>query len=350
MLVARGDDARGESWQDARLMLLFVSYSGVLGGAERVLLDAVTRLERPVTVACPEGPLAEALRASGVEHAPVAERPLQLGLAHMAGVAGLARDIRRLEPELVVAWGARAVLAARLEGRPWLAVHHDLLGGRAVRAVVKEATKDANGAAAASHAIARQLALEDVTVLHPGVDLKRFSPTSSPGGTRRALMLGAFVSWKRPELALAIATRLPDVEFTVAGATLPGDDGAVEQRLRQDAGPNVTVRGPIDDVPAALAEHHVLLHCADEEPYGMVLVEALAAGRPAVAPDSGGPREILEEGLYAPGDAEAAAEQIRRVLDDPGAGARARRRAEAEFDVAASTKRLEEALCRAMPS
>ena len=31
-------------------MLLFVSYSGVLGGAERVLLDAVTRIERPLTV------------------------------------------------------------------------------------------------------------------------------------------------------------------------------------------------------------------------------------------------------------------------------------------------------------
>src|SRR3954452_24758324 len=150
-------------------MLLFVSYSGVLGGAERVLLDAVTRLERPATVACPDGPLAEALKGAGVAHAPVAERPLQAGLAHMAGIAGLARDIRRMKPEFVVAWGARAVLAARLESRPWLAVHHDLLHGRAVRAVVKEATKDANGTVAASRAIAAQLGLGDATVLHPGV-------------------------------------------------------------------------------------------------------------------------------------------------------------------------------------
>jgi len=116
-------------------MLLFVSYSGVLGGAERVLLDAVTRIERPLTVACPDGPLAQALRAAGIAHAPVAERPLQLSLTHAAGIAGLARDIRRLKPEFVVAWGARAVLAATLESRPWLAVHHDLLpragtGGR----------------------------------------------------------------------------------------------------------------------------------------------------------------------------------------------------------------------------
>jgi glycosyltransferase involved in cell wall biosynthesis len=331
--------------------LLFVSYSGVLGGAERVLVDAVTRLGRPLTVACPDGPLAAALLTAGVAHVEVAERPLQVGLAHMAGIAGLARDIRALRPEFVVAWGARAVLAARLESRPWLAVHHDLLPGRAVRAVVKEAAKEANGVVAASHAIAEQLDGDRTTILHPGVDLKRFSPHPAPAGRNRVLVLGAFVEWKRPELALQIAQRLPEIEFTIAGATLPGDDGALERRLKDEAGPNVTVTGPVEDVPAALNEHHVLLHCADREPYGMVLVEALAAGRPAVAPDGGGPKEILtSDALYPPGDAEAAAATIERQLADPEAGRRARRRAEAEFDVEDSTRRLDEAICRAMRS
>ena len=54
--------------------VLFASYAGVLGGAERVLLDAVARLGRPAVVACPDGPLAAAL---GVERARVAERPLR---------------------------------------------------------------------------------------------------------------------------------------------------------------------------------------------------------------------------------------------------------------------------------
>jgi glycosyltransferase involved in cell wall biosynthesis len=324
-------------------MVLFVSYAGVLGGAERVLLDAVTRMEQAVTVACPEGPLAEALRAAGIEHAPVAERPLEVGLAHMAGVAGLARDIRRLKPEFVVAWGARAVLAARLESRPWLAVHHDLLPKGAIRAVVKAASKDANGVAAASHAIAKQIG-GDPTVLHPGVDLERFHPRPPPQGPPRALVLGALVGWKRPELALEIAQRLPNVRITIAGATLPGDDGRVEAELRAHAGPNVEIAGSIEDVPGALAEHHLLLHCADEEPYGMVLVEALAAGRPVVAPNGGGPREILAEGLYPPGDAEAAAAEIEAALADPEAPARARQRAVEHFDVRASTRRLESAI------
>ena len=42
-------------------VIVFATYSGVLGGAERVLLDCVTRLESPLRVACPPGPLADAL-------------------------------------------------------------------------------------------------------------------------------------------------------------------------------------------------------------------------------------------------------------------------------------------------
>ena len=61
---------------------LIVSYAGVLGGAERVLLDCATRLGEPVVIACPEGGLAEAVRAAGLEHAPLPERPLRLGFAH----------------------------------------------------------------------------------------------------------------------------------------------------------------------------------------------------------------------------------------------------------------------------
>src|ERR687887_848178 len=46
--------------------VLFVSYSGVLGGAERILVDAATRAGLPAIVACPEGALATAARAAGL--------------------------------------------------------------------------------------------------------------------------------------------------------------------------------------------------------------------------------------------------------------------------------------------
>src|SRR4051812_42383080 len=140
--------------------VLFASYAGLLGGAERVLLDAAVRLERPVVVACPEGPLAERVRAGGVAHAELTRRGLELGAAHAAGLAGLAQELTRLarrhRPAALVAWGARAVLAAALIPRrpPLLAVHHDLLARGAVRRAAAAASRRAGGGAAPAGGVA----------------------------------------------------------------------------------------------------------------------------------------------------------------------------------------------------
>src|SRR4051812_35364077 len=107
---------------------LFASYSGLMGGAERVLLDAAGRVGRPLRVACPEGGLGGAVRAAGLEQVRVRERPLA---ARPGRICGLARELtglaRKHRPDVLVAWGARAVLAAALVPRrpPVLAVHHD---------------------------------------------------------------------------------------------------------------------------------------------------------------------------------------------------------------------------------
>src|SRR5215813_10672898 len=124
--------------------VLFASYSGLLGGAERVLLDCATRLPRPAIVACPEGPLAEAVREAGLRHAAIAAGTLRLRRAamtrdqhddvggalsttaalqaayaagrHTVGLARMAWNagglVHRLQPDVLVAWGSRAVLAA----------------------------------------------------------------------------------------------------------------------------------------------------------------------------------------------------------------------------------------------
>lgn len=318
-------------------MVVVASFSGVLGGAERVLLDCVTRAQQPLTVACPPGPLADALQAAQIEHVPLKPRPLRRSAS---AIAGMARELRALKPEFTVAWGARAVLAASLEHAPWLAVHHDLLR-QPTRAVVRAATRYARGVLSASHAVARQFGGD---VLHPGVDLTAFTPTPLPDGPPKALVLGALVAWKRPQLALEIADRFPELQVTIAGAPLDGGG------VRLPPHPRVTLAGPVD-ARAALRDHHVLLHCADAEPYGLVLVEALASGRPVVAPASAGPKEIVAGGagrLYPPGDADAAAEALRAVLADPEAPRAARRRAEQHFDVAASAARFEAALTAAL--
>ena len=339
---------------------LIVSYSGVLGGAERVLLDCATRLERGAIVACPDGPLAASVRAAGLGWAPVRERPLRRGVAHARGLAGLAREsaalARRHRPGPIVAWGARAVLATALVPArpPLLAVHHDLLprGSATLAAAIRRATARSDGVAAASAAIAADVGAPGAVILHPGVDLAAWSPAPlPPPEPPRALVLGALVPWKRPDLALDVAARVPGLRLELAGAPLSGDgDGdALVRSLQERAGGldgRVTFAGRLDDPRAALARAHCLLHCADAEPWGLALVEALAAGRPVVAANAAGPREIVRDGagrLFAPGDAAAAAAALREVLADDGAPAAARARAE-RFPVEASAGRFAAAL------
>jgi glycosyltransferase involved in cell wall biosynthesis len=311
--------------------VLFASYSGLLGGAERVLLDCATRLPRPAVIACPRGELARAARAAGLRHAEIHGGGLPVRPAQAAALARMTWEVaglrHRLRAAALVAWSSRAVLAlAPL--RPEVAVLHDIHHG-ALRTAVHAAAGRARVLVAASRAVAA-----DAVILHPGVDLAAFSPTPLPDGAPSALFLGALVPWKRPDLALEIARRMPELQLTIAGEPLPGETMAL-------APPgNVTLAGRVD-ARQALAQTHVLLHCADEEPFGLALVEALACGRPVVAPAAAGPREIVADGgrLYPPGDAGAAVAALRAVLGDAELPAKARRRAE-DFDVEASAARF----------
>jgi glycosyltransferase involved in cell wall biosynthesis len=334
--------------------VLFLAYAGVLGGAERVLLDCATRLGRPTVVACPPGELATAAARAGLAVEPLPERTLHRGAAHAAGLAALARNAHRLlhdlRPAALVAWGARAVIAAAFIPRrgspPRLAVHHDLLAAPSVLAAARAATARADAVVVASAAVAARLCRPDAAVLHPGVDLARFAPTPLPPGPSHALVLGALAPSKRIELALEVAARVPGLRLTIAGAPLPGGERYAGS-LRARATPDVTFAGPLADPRPALRAAHVLLHCADAEAYGLALVEAMATGRPVVAPAANGPREIVAPGtgrLFTPGDAEDAAAAVRSVLADSGAPAAARTHAETHFDIDASSARFEASL------
>lgn len=364
---------------------LFVSYTSLLGGAERILLDHATALRGRVALACPDGPLAERARAAGIEVVPLAQRPVELRasirdrIAMPLRIAGQARELRRtvaeLRPAVVVASGMPALLstaAALPRGpRPRLVFqHNDLLPSPLVGRVVRTATRRADLVVALSRTIADDLHLDrgtclppgisrprrrlppPVEVVRPGVDLDRFAATPVPL-TPTALVLGAIVPWKRPDLALeavALAAReLPELRLHVAGAPI-GAAGAdlLTALQRRAAEPDLAGRidflGPVDDVPAALAGATCLLHCADREPYGMALVEALASGRPVVAPAAAGPLEIVDAScgaLYAPGDAHAAATALVDVVRRADQlGPAARTRADAHFDFTAARARF----------
>jgi glycosyltransferase involved in cell wall biosynthesis len=351
--------------------VLFVSYSSVLGGAERILLDVARGLEPSPTLACPPGPLAEAARATVPEVLALKPRPLALrdGLrgrtAAATAIAGLALEVRgavrRMQPAIVVAWNMRALLACvpaltRAPVRPRLVfAHNDLLPGPAIGRVVRAAAQRADLIVCLSEAIARDFGESGrVEVIRAGVDLARFSPRVEPAPDAPVLVLGAIEPWKRPELALAIAARLPGLRLRVAGEPISRGGAALLARLERRAyEPDLRGRaelcGRIQDPATALRDAAALLHCADREPYGLALVEALACGLPVVAPAAGGPVEIVGAAgrLFPPGDAAAGAAALADVIDRsnrPRLSAAARRRAEEHFDLKRSRERWRELL------
>jgi GT2 family glycosyltransferase/glycosyltransferase involved in cell wall biosynthesis len=343
-------------------MVLFASYSGAFGGAERLLLDFSGSFEVACSVACPEGGLARAARSQGLTVFPLAQRSLRLrGGAHERARAASrlvahGRELRGLvsglAPDLVIAWGMRSAIACLLGSRlrcPVVFQHNDLLPGPLIGRAVRAAAARADMSIALSHAIAGDLdptgALGSrLKVVHPGVDVDRFDAAAPPAEPPEVLVLGAITAWKRPDLALeacAIARRAhPDLRVRLVGAPL-ADDGPElfsELRRRGDALGFVELLGPVADPAAQLARAYCLLHCAEREPFGMAVLEALAAGRSAVVPAAAGPAEIVNRScgiLYEPGDAGAAAAALASLLSDreraAALGAAGRARAAREF-------------------
>jgi glycosyltransferase involved in cell wall biosynthesis len=103
----------------------------------------------------------------------------------------------------------------------------------------------------------------------------------------------------------------------------------------------VIFTGPVRDPAGALRDLDIVVHASTEpEPFGMVIAEAMACGRPIIASAAGGAAELIQNGVdglgYPPGDENRLATLIAQLVADPGLretlGAAGRRSAERRFD------------------
>ena len=163
-----------------------------------------------------------------------------------------------------------------------------------------------------------------------GIDPARFSVAPLPA-VPTVLFIGALRRSKGVhELIAGFATaraRVPAARLVIAG------EGPERSSLEQlvgllGLGDAVTLVGPVrhEQIPALLAASSLLCLPSHGEPFGMAVLEAMAAGRAVVACDAGGPRQLVDRDaggrLVPAGDADALGSALATLLADPAALAR----------------------------
>jgi glycosyltransferase involved in cell wall biosynthesis len=345
----------------APVRVLFVESNTELGGAQVALLTMLRHLDRGRV--CPffaclgfgAGDMPEQVARLGV---PVHRLPRGRFRSLPATARKIARlcDLIRIHGiEVVFSNGGHAVLyarpAARLTQRPcaWW-VHGycpaDPMKGHPIALAELFLQSDLLLANSRFTAETLHKVLPErgpIPLLPCGVDLRCHRPNPDAGAAaRRAeglrpdeLVVGIFgrlQPWKGQHVLLQaaglLARRGVAARFLVVGGSVFGLDpgyGTQLKALAASVGLNgqVAFLGQRADTNALTNACDVVVHASVEpEPWGLVVAEAMAAGRAVVATAAGGPLEMIEHGatgwLVPPGDPVALACALETLLSQPG--------------------------------
>jgi glycosyltransferase involved in cell wall biosynthesis len=336
--------------------VLYLSHTARVSGGERSLLDLLRVLPRGprAAVAAPHGDLADAVRALGwpLHEIPGTDASLKLhpvftlralGLLFRAALA-TRRIARRTHADIVHANSIRAgivaVLASALGGPPVIVHVRDRLPEGLVSRLALYVIEAGAAAVVANSRYTARGMRRACRVVHSPVDVDRFHPRPNgrPPGRRGPVLgvVGQLTPWKGQDDAIRVAAVLrneyPDITLLVVGSAkfvsreTRYDNTTFVAQLRllvesEGLTDNVRFLGEREDVQELLPELDVLLVPSWEEPFGRVVVEALASGVPVAATSVGGPAEIFthgEEGLLLPPRRpELWADEVGRLLGRP---------------------------------
>jgi len=239
----------------------------------------------------------------------VTSLPLGLPMPRMT------RVLRGFDPHVVhlaspALLGYGGLLAARRLGVPTVAIYQTDVAGfagsygmsiavRPLRAWTRHLHSRADRTLAPSKAAMEDLALQGVPRVYHwprGVDLNGFAPSFRDAALRRRWApdgrpIVGFVGRLAPEKhveRLAVLAGRGDVQLVIVG------DGVEREKL-QSALPSAIFTGALygHELAAAYASMDVFVHPGEHETFCQAVQEALASGVPVVAPDAGGPRDLV---------------------------------------------------------
>jgi glycosyltransferase involved in cell wall biosynthesis len=370
--------------------VLFVeaSVGGVLGGSLTGILQLIERMDRrrfaPVLVLYEDKHVVPALRADGIPvhilpslpaHEPDAERHRAarawLRARELVGVVvprarALAALFRAERPDLVylanaVTTNLDGILAGALCGLPIIVHEKGLRRIGPIERLLSRWIDTVIGMTeeVTAHARAKGVRARRFLTIYDGIDCEAFAPGGGaavrrefgiPAEAPLVGIVGHLQRWKGQLLVVEAVARArarhPDLHcLIVGGVHRLGEDYAAEVRARiaaEGLEGHVILTGARRDVAACMDAMDVVIHSSTRpEPFGRVLIEAMALSCPVIAPRLGGPCEIVADGhtglLVPPRDAAALGDAIAALVGDrarcAAMGRAARERVDQMFDI-----------------
>jgi glycosyltransferase involved in cell wall biosynthesis len=320
--------------------VLFLVTDLEIGGTPRVVRDLAVRLRSSdifTSVAClaPWGPVAGELLEAGV-------RVTELGATSSLHLPRAVRDVVRLARNVDVVYSllihantvAAIASAFRRDVRfiqsiqttqPTPRWHWYLQGlvERAAETIVVPSESVANVAGQWSH-----ISRDRFEVIPNAIDVESFSSLNlQPFGQpwTRVGFIGRLDPVKRVADLVEAVSLMERAELHVYG--IGEDETRIRAAIHQfDVAPHATLHGETKSAHQALRQIDTLVLPSDAEGFGLVLIEAMAAGVPVVATDVAGIRDVVkhnETGLLVPARSpRAIAQAIEQLRGDPALRAR----------------------------
>ncbi|MEH2011393.1 glycosyltransferase family 4 protein [Nostoc sp.] len=336
------------------------------GGGEMMLWDLVQQGRNAgvewLVIFLESGPMVEQVKSLGIDARVVESGRLRQIHRFIGAVLRIAAIARRERADIIVNWmwitHISGGLAAMLAGLP--AVWYQLEVPSDKTWLVRIATLIPAQAIITLSQDGKQAQAEiwphrPTPLVYPGVALDRFEPDAlpSPEEARRKLglplhgpligIVGRLQRWKGMHVLVQampkILQKYPDAHCVVIGGKHDLEPD-YEDFLKAEIAAlglkeQVIMAGLQRNIPEWVQAMDVFVHASDKEPFGIVIIEAMALGKPVIAGNAGGPTEIITDGmngLLTPyGDADKLAIAILRYLDEQefarSAGIAARQRA-----------------------